>query len=367
VSAHAVHAIIAAIAVSIAAHAQDRVERRGGEPALSGTISEVSDAGVTIRSDLGATHFVPWDRVRSVGTKAYEREVARYREVSLMLWRGRSRVERGDTALAEPLFERLFEIYRGTTHETALVVGEGLLRCRLARGEEALALIPALEAARLRRAGVQTVSYSSLPQVMHDDMSLCIVLPPFWADSPLFERLQRELDTYDSQGDAVIASIASLYAQLTNRANGPRDGSDAGAAGVASFPDHPGVELLRQILESRSSAPEARHRSRTALLAADGTRPVFADAWARFFAGWSLLGESGVVRRQRGMMNMLYVPALYGEQQKLLAGAALAIVAHALEEEGKTEESSRLRHELAARYPYHPMEHASAPLPHWES
>ena len=33
-------------------------------------------------------------------------------------------MERNDTALAEPLFERLFETYKGQTNETALVVAE---------------------------------------------------------------------------------------------------------------------------------------------------------------------------------------------------------------------------------------------------
>ena len=53
-----------ALAVSVG-HA-DVVERRGAEPALEGRITTIDAAGVTVRSDLGAVHLVPWDRVRRV-------------------------------------------------------------------------------------------------------------------------------------------------------------------------------------------------------------------------------------------------------------------------------------------------------------
>ena len=329
--------------------AAQHVERRGGEPPLQGEVTEVSDAGVTVRSDLGATHFVPWDRVRRVASRAFESDIERYRETSIMLWRARSRIERNDAALAEPLFERLFETYRGRTHETALVVAEGLLRCRLARGEQTLALIPALETARLRRAGVETVSYNSLPEIMNDAAALCEVLPPLWAESRLLERLYRELGEYRAQDDEVIDAIARLYRESIRRVLEVDDESRLTASAASSLPEHNGVDLLRGILA-------IREQSRTKFLAAPDRLSGFAHAWMRFFVGKSLLAESGVVRKQRGMMNMLYVPARFGDSQKLLAGAALQIVSSALESSGQVEEAARLRHELATRYPYHPMD-----------
>ena len=142
--------------------AGDMVERRGSEPALEGEITIINEAGVTIRSSLGAVHVVPWDRVRRVEGKVEDPTLDEKMAIAVDLWRSRSRVERGDTTLAEPLLERLFERYRGQTHETALVVAEGLLRCRLARADHALAVVPALEVARLRRAQITTDTYSVL-------------------------------------------------------------------------------------------------------------------------------------------------------------------------------------------------------------
>ncbi len=103
----------------------DLVERRGSEPPVQGEITIVDDAGVTVRSDLGASHFVPWDRVRRIDAEHRDPVPIRRMETAVRLWRARSRVERHDTTLAEPLLERLFEFYRGQTHETALVVAEG--------------------------------------------------------------------------------------------------------------------------------------------------------------------------------------------------------------------------------------------------
>ena len=170
----------------IAASARaDLVERRGSEPPVEGKITRIDDAGVTVRSDLGAFHFVPWDRVRHVEAKEQDPLLARRMETATRLWRARSRVERHDTTLAEPILERLFERYHGQTHETALVVAEGLLRCRLAPGDHVRAVLPALETARLRRADVTTDSYANLTAVIDESTSLCPLLAPAWLPSPL--------------------------------------------------------------------------------------------------------------------------------------------------------------------------------------
>ena len=59
----AVGGLVLAVSVGLA----DVVERRGAEPELIGRITHIDDAGVTVRSSLGAVHLVPWDRVRRVG------------------------------------------------------------------------------------------------------------------------------------------------------------------------------------------------------------------------------------------------------------------------------------------------------------
>jgi hypothetical protein len=120
-----------AVAGVLAAHAGgDTVERRGGLPTLTGEVLLVSGGGVEIRTDSGVRQLVPWDQVREVTSEGHEIQLRNFRDTGEMVWRARLRVERHDTALAEPLFERLFEEYRGETNQTALVVSEGVAACR---------------------------------------------------------------------------------------------------------------------------------------------------------------------------------------------------------------------------------------------
>jgi hypothetical protein len=201
----------------------DVVERRGDEPSLQGTVVSLDGAGVKMRTASGALHAVPWDRVREVQCDpVLAAELKTWMPVAEDLWRARSRLQRRDTTMAEPLLERLFERYRGQTHETALVVAEGLLRCRLARADHGLAVIPALETARLRRAGITTDSYAGLSQVFDETHALCPLLAPVWVDSPFLHALERDLGVYDAQGDAVVTALAQLYRKAVLRRRGDR-------------------------------------------------------------------------------------------------------------------------------------------------
>ncbi len=334
--------------------AADVVERRGTEPPLEGEIVGLDDAGVRVRSRTGAEHFVPWDRVRRVDSAMPLLHLDRSMKTAEELWRARSRVERFDTALAEPLLERLFEQYRGRSHETALVVAEGLLRCRLARGDQILALLPALETARLRRAGITTGSYAGLAAVIDPGTFLCPQLPPVWIPTPLLDSLERGLAGYDARGDAVIAAIASLYLEALRRSRGAPPG-DGAVPGPGPLPDHPGVEFLSFLLDSSAAAPEQRRAARERLERAPEKLPEWAEAWARFHIGLSLLGESGLGRRQQGMVSLMHLPARFERRQPYLAGLALAYVAAALEQTGDVGAADTIRAQVARSFPLHPL------------
>lgn len=337
------------------------VQRRGGLPDVPGTVTIADDNGVTVNSEDGGSTVIPWDRVRGVVDQQPPTQFERHWNDAVLLWRARSRVERGDTALAEPIFERLFERYRGRTNETSLVVAEGLLRCRLVRGQQAMALVPALEAARLRRAGVETASYRHLPAVIDSGTWLCPSLPPYWIDSPLTERARVELNAYDAQGDALVANLAAIYA-MSLAAGARADEADAGGAdsGDAGATDD-GVVLLRAAAEAMSADVATRRSARDRLRAAEPSLPAEFRAWARFFSGVALLAETGAVQRQRGAMSLLYVSALWGDAQPFLAGVALRLAADEMRAQRRDAAADSLLDELAARYPYHPIRGVRTP------
>jgi hypothetical protein len=342
------------------AFAQHIVERRGDEPALRGRITLIDDGGVTIISDLGAVHTISWDRVRAVKGEVIEPDLDRWMEAGEKLWRARTRLERGDAALAEPLFERLFETYRGRTHETALMVAEGVLRCRLSRSENAMAVIPALEAARLRRANITTSSYAALPPAIDHGTALCPHVPPIWIASPASARLASELLEYDAQGDEVIAAIAALYRQaILQQLDEPARHARLAGPVVTR---HPGVIFLRDVVESRSADASQREVARTRLVRRIDSLPEWGEAWARFHLGLSLLGESGEGRPQRGAVMLAHLPANHGGAQPYLAGLALAYMAGMLEASGQADGAASLRAELHQRFPHHPVHRAESEI-----
>ena len=339
------------------AAAADVVERRGSAPVIEGEITAIDDAGVTVRSPLGAVHFVAWDRVRRVETDLEGSALARHMETAVDLWRARSRVERNDTTLAEPLLERLFERYRGQTHETTLVVAEGLLRCRVARADHVLAVVPALEVARLRRAGVTTEVYANLPPVFDADYALCTVLAPAWLPSPLLDSLAHELQAYGGGAethqdmDEVVSALARLYRQAVLQALG-RPGQDPAPE---TLPEHPGVELLEALNACDDADPNRRRPARAHLARMIPTLPGWAEAWARFHVGRSLVAEEGIARKQEGAVSLVHVPARFGRSQTFLAGLALAYASRALAETGASGDAANLLAELGRSYPRHPL------------
>ncbi|MCZ6850040.1 MAG: hypothetical protein O7F17_00190 [Planctomycetota bacterium] len=346
-----IRALVCFVGLMAQAALGDVVERRGTEPALEGNITIIDDAGVTIRSEFGDVRVVPWDRVRRVVSEIDEPTLESRMAVAVDLWRARSRVERNDTVLAEPLLERLFERYRGQTHETALVVVEGLLRCRLARADHARAVIPALEVGRLRRAKVTTVSYAVLPAVIDVPTALCPQLACAWLPTPLLGSLENRLAGYDAQGDEVVAALAGLYRLTVMQALGRAPPK----TGQLDLPDHQGVELLQLLVECGAIAPGNRQTARQRLGRAIPTLPAWAEAWGRFHIGLSLLRDSGIGRRQQGMVSLIHLPARFGRSQPYLAGLALAYVMDVLRQSGDADAAAGLAVELQRSFPNHPM------------
>jgi len=360
----------------------DTIERRGLEPALRGKVEGVDEDGVRFRSDLGATQVIPWDRVRSVESGSFKTIVTSQMAVAEQLWRARSRAERGDTEQAEPLLERLFTTYRGRTSETALVVAEGLLRCRLARADQALAVLPWLEVVRLRRAEIQTSSYASLPPVIDRESGLAPLLPPVFVDDPASQRIREELRRISTAPgtDDTVAQLAGLYAlAMPLAAEGTLPESptlpamaDPPPAAAGRSVD-PATALVRLVLAAQQIEPTTRDAARrridellaaatpAAAASAGGgsdellSPRIWSDAWLRFFGGCSRLREPDTALRRRGVVELLHVPARDARRLPFLSGAALWLAAAAVGRDGDGQSSAVLRRELDLEFPAHPL------------
>ncbi len=318
-----------------ASAAWGQVALRGGER-ISEPASAVGVEGVRVGSRV-----IPWDRVRAVEGELAE-QAAAWAEVSETLWRARARLERGDAALAEPLYEEAFAQLAGAPGPTALAAAEGLLRCRLLRGARAAAVEPWLEAARLRREGV-AVEFRG-PPVIDPDTGLAPALAPVWERTVGAGALGR-VDGGRST-NFVIATLDDLYRWSALRAAGvDAAGAHEPVVGPEEAKD-PAVALVQAMVEAQHGDDRARERARAAL-SAGLARDLgsWQEAWRRAALGLSLVRERGEAQRRDGMLELLHLPARFSGSQPALAAIALREAARTLEEDGDSAGALALRTE----------------------
>lgn len=346
--------------------AVDVVVPRGGGDPIECVVSRVDADGVRMSRGEEASKVLSWDRVADV--RLDDDRVPRLPELlerGEQLWRARSRLERGDVELAEPVFELLFPETVGRTSETALVVSEGLLRCRLMRGELDAALLPAMEVARLRRAGIRTTSYrmlqppsiegggSGLIRLWDEDTALCPYLPPAWLQGPGLQPRVVELEQWDSGGDAALAAVADLYARSIRQELGePVEPADLAAEGIG---DEPGVVLLAASLNAVHADPAVRAAARSHIQSRYIDDGSWQESWGRHQLGRSLLMEEGTGQQRRGLLSLSHVPARWDRAQPYLSGLSMAIMARHFESMGDDDAAHRLRTDLRRLHPGHPV------------
>lgn len=333
--------------------------RDGGEAITARTVT-IDDAGVSVEDERGEWHDLAWDRVRDLEMAQRDPRLDQYLPLAEKLWRARSRLQRGDAVMAEPLFEELFEEYEGQTNEAALIVAEGLLRCRLARQAHEEAVVPLLEVVRLLRAEVVTDRYDELPRVVDDELALSPALAPAWAVSQRLPRLERELARYEASDDEVVEAMREVYHAAVRNALGESVVISAESRDVSSR--HPGATLLHEtvsVMLHGDQPREARGRE-----AAELRRnwPDWTNAWLHDARGRSMMMRSEAREEQmRGCVRLMRIPAAHARTQHYLAGLALHRVAAWHEQAGLHDAAASIRDELNERFPAHPIRHASAP------
>jgi hypothetical protein len=349
--------------------AELRVELRGARPPLVAQRLEWEKGGLRVFGGGagGATTSVllAWDEVRTVTGRPLTEEERAFLAMAEDLWRARQRVQRGDLELAAELFERHAAALRGTTSETALIVAEGILRCRIARSP-LQALLPALEVARLRRAAIVSDRYAGLPAVLDEQTLLApslgaaLILGPSGAPAIAAEA---EREAIAGEIDLLLASttldgetrrVAELLAAILRRKPLPAGKREEGAAGLLAAM----MELDRI---APNDPPEAKARARSAALSSTKGLGPWANAWARLAIGRSLVAETVASEREQGVLMLLAIPAGRGavmeQESQTAAGAqaplaivraSLELAASTLRSLGDAESAAIVERELAA-------------------
>ncbi len=318
----------------------DEVVLRGGA-VRQGTVIDIADGGVSLEVITGAVEVLSWDRVRRVDGPR-DVDAAKYAAIADTAWRARYRLERGDPFMAGPLFETLYERYRGEVSPTALVVSEGVLRCRLQAGATKTKILePYLQLLRLRRAGVKATAFLDLEPILDEETELLFSLPPLLVFAGADAGLDR---THLALGeDPVVRAIAELYDCALVRASEP-------ARPTPSLPvEHPGAELLHLLLSAQSASEAVRSDAQQRLRELQvGDGQAWLRAWQRVGLGLSLCLQGDTESRLEGVLELMHVPLLFGETMPELARAAAGAAAEQLASLGRLDQADQVRLDFGA-------------------
>ena len=336
--------------------AVDIVVLQDGVGSHSGTIMASDESSLRLETQTGQRMTLPWDIIRSVKFEDPSLEPSSMKsrlDRADRIWRARKRLQRGDAALAEPEFERLFDPSPARRGETDLIIAEGLLRCRLNRGALADAVVPALEVARLRALKIQTNRFDQLVPIHDEQTALCIYLPPAFPSGQSVARQIRQLSEWDAGGNEELSAMAARYLRLLKLHEQKLAG---GTFSTDELPEstHPGVRLLDLAIESRSDDPATRRAARSSLKQKLAAREDWRRPWLRYLMGVSMLMEPGDGMRRQGLVELAWIPAQHARKHPYLAGLSLAEMALDLSARGEHGAASRLESELKNYYPNHP-------------
>lgn len=335
-----------------------------------GNVADVTLEGVVLGGPGGeAARVIGWDRVVRVNGELAPRAEP-FLPLARDVWRARTRLERGDSPSAAPVFEALSEVLSGRRGPTSTLVAEGLLRCRLSRGASATAVAPWLamiegEAAAQARGAAES-AFPDLPPVLDRRSGLCPQLPPMFRPGPATEQLAAaDIAALSLAGDGTESrELAALYVRAARADAGFPPAGFAGAARAAG----PGLRLVRDIVEARTAGPAARDAARARLSArldraALEPIPDWEEAWVRLALGRSLAMEPQPELALRGVVQMLHVPARFHDALPELAALATAEAADALLAAGQPQNAAALLTELRRTAPWFEAAGANADAP----
>lgn len=349
-----VAAVIAVFALALSASAQ--VTLRDGR-AHPGAVISVDSSGVTA---VGAEGVITWDRVLRVSGEHADAAAA-FSQLAEDLWRARTRLARGDVRLARPIFEAWFTHDEAPTGATALVVAEGLLRCRLADGAQTAAVEPWIAALRLHAAGARAdLGFTS---AIDAATGLAPTLAPIWLPGAAVETFARaSIELIETSQDAATDDRAASLATLFRIAASIETGSPQPLPPSRADPSD-AERLVRDIIESRSPEPAIRDAARARLRDGIDREPGdWRECWRRVALGRSLLMEDSPDARDLGVAHLLHAPARFARDLPRLASVALTIAADEFERRGDPDAARRLRDERSLLEPGSPHT-ATSPAP----
>lgn len=296
-------------------------------------IEAISDEGLV---ESGTGRLVPLSRVERVEGEESS-AFAGLRPLARDVWRGVSRLERGDAAGAEPLLERAAERLAGGRGPTSRVVAEGLVRCRLSRGAVGAATESWLW--WVTCGGPRGERAIMLSPLASGQTALVPELPPIFSR---FDPDETRWAVTEPRGlSADLSSEAQRLSRWYRAAASWAAGETAELSEVASAPaETEAIAIVRDVVLAQAGGLDERAAARRRIRArlGGGRAEPWVEAWCRIAAGRSLIvdGESEGDREavMLGVAELLHLPARLGGIDDRLTRMACADAAAALRRQG---------------------------------
>jgi hypothetical protein len=317
------------------------VHRRAGAPSIPVEQVEVQTDGLKIfsrRNGLDETQLIPWDRVAGVDEPLTGRQPIGLEDrlrVGSLLWRGRTRLLRGDARLAAPVFQEAWTELALERSAAAALAAEGLVRASIARGVPHEAFVPALALAALNGEGFRAGRFQELPPLFDRATGLVADLPPV-SSEPDRAAAVKGLDSWiaSARGDAQVRG--QLFRAILLRESIDGDG-------LGSTSDDGGIKFLRLLAETGAFDADIRHQARRGLHTLREEVPLWQQAWIAFFIGRSLAEfEEDPALRRLGMLELLHVPPLGAAAPSGLSLRSLRLAASTAVDLGREREAAIL-------------------------
>jgi len=304
-------------------------------------ISEDAD-GMKVRwgtGDATVEQTLRWDQIRGVEGGGAQPQRASWLSSGEQLWRGRSRLARGDLVAARAAFSaasaQLAEPSNAQARLQRLMALEGLARTSAAVPNDAARVALALEAAALRSQFGALDAWLTGGDAFDARSGLMLRVPPAWRDAQgaaaacasLDAAAERAREAKDSIAVALLESAARI---ASAEAGKPRSPEAPSKSTVPRGPLRKGAQLIDLWADALSSDEAARKRARQGLAQFERSEEGTLRLLAIYAQGRSLAMENDPEEVRRGVGKMLLIAAAHADAIPDLTASALEQSAEAL-------------------------------------
>jgi hypothetical protein len=348
----ALAAALAVVALAAGARGADRIILRNTKVVADRVVEGFDPDG--IRLSGSPPMALTWDEVEAAKIARGQAEFdAMLKQLGDPLYRIRLRLGTGDYRDLLDQAEAVFPTYRARRSQTAYMVFCALMWGRLADGRRADALEPYLLALECLRAAPQ--GRLALPGARRPRFDartgLSDELLPVWFDADAArEALPGVLKAIES---ARAPAPAGVYLQAATLALAAGEPEEAGRLASLARSDAKAVSDLAAVVAAQRELAGATPAAGPAVAALRGlaaSREFTQEPLARYWLGVADLASPDERTRKRGVVELLHLPALWGDAQPELAAQALDRAQRAVDAMGDPG-ASALRSELLFHYP----------------